>query len=140
MTQELFSLMWLVVDRVATARFDSESETWSIGFASGSTLRIDCMWRLLEDGVIACTSFDHKHQFGLPKPFDGEAALLEMSQYLVSGVHLREGTSDLSVSFEEDFVLEVVPTSAGYESWSASHPHLGRVICASGGELHAMRA
>ncbi len=134
----LFSLQWLVSDKISSVDYIDSSKSWAISFESGSSLYIECMWRLIEEGDICSTSEDHLHQFGLAKPFDGVAALNEISQYKIESVILKEGTGDLFINFEDLFILEIIVTSAGYEGWSATHPSLGTVFT-QGGQFHASR-
>ena len=133
--EELSDLEWLVGDRIASVQFESESNPWVINFASGATLQIESMWRLVELGALCSTSLDHGHRFGLAKDFDSVAALRGMGQYPIKSVTVRPMTGDLFLQLGSMFVLEVLSTSAGYEHWQITHPVLGLLV-ASGGELH----
>jgi len=48
-------------------------------------------------------------------------------------LQLREGTADLTLQFEEDFQLEVIADSSGYEPWSFSAPGVNIVALGGGG-------
>ena len=126
---------WLVVDRIASAQFDTQTGAWQIVFQSGATLRIECIWRLFEDETICSTSSDHGHRFGQLKDFNGVAALQEMSQYPIVSVRVRPEAGDLFIKLGTMFALEVISTSAGYEPSQITHPNLGTMV-ASGGKLH----
>ncbi len=65
-------LQSLVNDYIENAKFHKASECWLIKFESGSTLNIECMWRLLEEGILTSTSEDHGQMFGRKTPFNGE--------------------------------------------------------------------
>lgn len=133
---DIFNLKWLVGDKISSVEYVAELKSWSVSFKSGSSLYIECIWRLLEDGEICSTSQDHGHQFGLEKPFDGVAALKEMGQYKIDAVSTKAGTGDLIIKFKKLFTLEILATSAGYEGWSATHPSLGTIFT-QGGEIHS---
>ena len=132
---KIFDFKWLVGDRISSVEYIAESKSWDVSFKSGSSLYIECIWRLIEEGDICSTSQDYGHQFGLEKPFDGVAALKEIGQYKIASVNTVAGTGDLIIKFNELFVLEILTTSAGYEGWSAIHPSLGTVFT-QGGQLH----
>jgi hypothetical protein len=104
---------------VTIERLDSY---WFITFTDNVILSVECLWRLLEGDKIVVTSEDHGHQFGLPAPVDALACLqtcLASSQ--VTGVDLREGTNDLRLVFASGHMLEIIPTSRGYEMWHLYH-------------------
>jgi hypothetical protein len=128
---DFFTLGWLVGDALKHVSFSEEGRSWVLTFTSGSSLAIECLWRLKSDGVLVGTSEDHGHKFGLPAPFDAGAVLMERTLGLrLSSIHVGSGTADLRLSFSPDIELEVLPTSAGYESWHA--------VSVAGGVLHAL--
>ena len=128
-------LQSLVGDRVEKAKYDEGSQSWLIQFKCGSTLNLECMWRLLEEGVITSTSDDHGHTFGRETPFDGEAALNEMVAHKILSVDAQVETGDVSLSLGDYFTLQILPTSAGYESWQFKEKN-GQSIVAVGGQFH----
>lgn len=136
MSNPLFTLPWLIGDRLVRVEV-RDDQAWWLYFESGATLFIECLWRKIENGVLTSTSEDHGHKFGLPFPFDSIAALEVLSQFFVSTVSVREGTGDISLYFGESICLEIIPTSGGYEPWSATHPILGTVFASAGGQLNA---
>lgn len=48
-------------------------------FADGSRLRAD-YWRVIKDGKVVMSSFDHQQQYGLLAPIDAIAELQEQPQ------------------------------------------------------------
>ena len=132
---DIFSFEWLMGDRISSAEYNESSRSWTVAFESGTSLHIECLWRLIEEGDICSTSEDHGHLFGLSTPFDGVAALKEMKQYKIDSVEIVAGTGDLIIKFNELFVWQILPTSAGYEGWSINHPSFGTVFT-QGGQLH----
>ena len=86
-----------------------------------ATLNLECPWRLLLNGAIAFGGDDDGQQFGLPAPLDGVKATEKLlSGSLVSLVEIREGCSDLSLTFQNGVRLEAFNSSAGYEGWTCS--------------------
>ena len=128
-------LQSLVGSRIEKVKYDNGSQRWLIQFKCGSTLNLECLWRLLEDGVITSTSEDHGHTFGRENPFDGEAALNEMNDYEILSVVAQAGTGDIIFKLGEYFTLQIVPTSAGYESWQFKERD-GQSIVAVSGQFH----
>ena len=136
MSSELPSVEWLVGDTLAKAEFFRESESWLLTFGSGSTINIECLWRLKVNGTIVATGYDHGHMFGLPAPFDSSAALLErVKGESVSFVRVQSGTTDLHTGFGPTHVFEALPVSTGYESWQATSPKYGTVYALGNGQL-----
>ena len=135
MSNQIADFEWLIGDRIESVRFEIESGAWIVNFQCRASLRIESMWRLIEDGTICSTGLDHGHWFGRTHEFDGVAALQEMGQYRIESVRVRPETGDLFIMLGKMFELEVISTSAGYEPWQMTHPSLGTVV-ASGGELH----
>jgi hypothetical protein len=136
MSSDSLSLQWLVGDALVKADFFRESESWLLTFGSGSTINIACLWRLKENGRIVATGYDHGHVFGLPAPFDSSLALVEcIRAEPVSLVHVQSGATDLKIGFGPRYMLEVLPVSAGYESWQATSPKHGTVYALGNGEL-----
>ena len=129
-------LQSLIGDRIQSAKFDKPSNSWLIQFNSGSTLNIECMWRLLEDGVITSTSEDHGQLFGRETPFNGEATLNEMGAHEILSVDAQVKTGDVSLKLGEYFVFQILPISAGYESWNFKENN-GQSIVAVSGQFHA---
>ena len=100
------------------------------------TVGVECLWRIVTRGRVALTSEDHGHQFGLPAPVDAVARCTELfSTRHVSAVTLREDTADLAIEFTDDLRLEVIPTSAGYESWRLHDPSGTSYFVQGGGQI-----
>jgi len=137
MLEELFSLSWLKGSIVSSVELEVEAKSWSLCFGNNSRLYVPCLWRLIGVRGLLATSEDHGQRFGLPQPFDALSVLAALEGKVVLTVVIRPATNDLTLEFEGDRTFEVVNSSAGFEGWSASHPVLGTVFVASGGELNA---
>lgn len=123
-------LSWLANRRlISVLRREND---WVFTFGGEAYLTTDGLWRLLEGGRIRVTSEDDGQIFGLPAPV---AAVDEASRRLVGAsvesVHLRQGTLDLELRFDSRHVLQVLPTSAGYEAWNVGGN--GKLFIATGG-------
>jgi len=132
------TLDWLTGKRLQ-ALTDREYN-WVFTFHDGINLTVECFWRLIEGGRIKITSEDNGQQFGLPTPI---IAAGELRKILVgtevASVDLCEGTLDLGLKFSSGHILEIIPTSSGYEAWNLDGN--GKVyIAAGGGELSEVDA
>lgn len=126
---------WLV--QLRFKEVTGSRENWSFALSDQTCLGVGCLWRLLEGGRIRFTSDDDGHQFGMSSPVDACAEVnARLSGAIVSAVQLREGTLDLTIEFSTGHVLEVVPTSLGYEAWEVMHNNR-RFIAVGGGEIAA---
>jgi hypothetical protein len=124
---------WLVGHRFQ--RLTRRDYDWLISFDRGASLVVSCLWRLIESGRIRFTSEDDGQQFGLPKPVDVAAEVQSrIDGAMVEAVGLREGLLDLDIRFSTEHVLQLIPTSAGYEAWILSSGNR-QVIAVGGGEL-----
>ena len=97
--------------------------SWEFVFSDGVRLQVECLWRLVVSGRLVITSEDHGHQFGLPAPVD---CLDELRRHVIGAsvedVKVRAGTIDITLGLGSGRILEVIPTSAGYEAWQVSAP------------------
>jgi len=97
--------------------------SWEFVFSDRICLQVGCLWRLVVSSRLVITSEDHGHQFGLPAPVD---CLGELRQQIIGAVvedvQVRGGTVDITLGFGSGRVLEVISTSAGYESWQVNAP------------------
>ena len=108
---------------------------WVLVFDKNVQLVIACLWRLLEDGRIRFTGQDDGQQFGLPAPVDAAGEVSRrLGRASVEAVELRKGTLDLDLRFNTGHVLQVIPDSSGYESWTLSNES-SQFIAVGGGEL-----
>ena len=110
-------LNWLIGHRLKEVKRYEFS--WALVFEDGAGATIECLWRLIGNGRIRCTSEDDGHQFGLPAPVDAEKELRELIVgAAVTGVVLQQGTLDLELRFDNGHSFQLIPGSAGYEAWN----------------------
>lgn len=108
---------------------------WVFAFDHDTHLAVECLWRLIENGRVKCTSEDHRQWFGLPEPVDAAAEVnRRIANQKVDDVKLRAGTLDLELHFGSELILQVIPNSAGFESWVVRCP-IGEFIAVGGGGL-----
>lgn len=101
---------------VSASRYE---QGWLFAIGEHDRLITQCLWRLRDNERILLTVEDDGHQFGLPARVDAEIELNRILQgKLVTGYTADDCTGDLKFSFG-DVTLEVISTSAGYESWQA---------------------
>lgn len=125
----------IVGSRIKKVECDRNTGSWLIHFSNGDSLNIECMWRILEEDTIRSTSEDQEQLFGLETPFNGEEALIELSAHEIVSVQCMNGTGDLVIKLGQYFSLQVIATSAGYESWQYQQKG-GRSIIAVSGQVH----
>ena len=127
------TLAWLAKHRLQSV--GRREHDWLFAFDGQAALVVECLWRLVEAGRIRVTSEDDGQRFGLPAPV---VAAEEVGRCLVgasvASVTLRDGTLDLELRFDTGHVLEVLPTSAGYEAWQVTQGGK-QFIAVGGGEL-----
>jgi len=85
-------------------------------FSDGTRSRTD-YWRIIRDGKVQTSSFDHKQKYGLPAPIDAFARIAEE----LDGKTLREAkweprTGDIVLFFEPNVELQMFKFT-GYEDW-----------------------
>jgi hypothetical protein len=109
---------------------------WVFTFDGGIPLTAECLWRLLADGVICCTSNDDGQKFGLPAPMDAAAKLDDcLRGCRIVAATMREGSLDLSLTFDNGIALELIPDSCGYEAWQLAR-EAEFFVAAGQGQVH----
>ena len=97
-------------------------------------MAVDCLWRLVADGQLVCTSQDHGHKYGLPVQVDAYAEVGSLLRNRsVTDVELRGETLDLTLEFEGGIQLEVLTDFSGYEPWNLTAPQIHLVAVSGGG-------
>lgn len=128
-------LDWLAERRFRRCERREHARTFS--FDGRAYLTVECLWRLLKDGRIALTNEDDGQRFGRNEPIDAVAEINRcLATAAVDSVTLREGTLDLQLQFSGGYVLEVLPSSSGYEAWNAGDG-TKRFIALGGGGMHS---
>jgi hypothetical protein len=132
------ALAWLVEHRFKSIK-RREDDYWVLAFDHDASIRIACLWRLLEEGRVRVTSEDQGHKFCLPTPADAAAEVQSrLAESIVSEVELRDGTLDVRIHFGTDHTFEILPNSSGYEAWEATNA-TDLFIAVGGGDLTSFR-
>jgi hypothetical protein len=91
-------------------------------FANGTKLQAD-YWRLINDGKVGVSSFDHQQQYGLPAPIDAIREVAELIQdKVVFDASLDIETGDLMFDFDGNIILQIF-NFTGYEVWEIRFPN-----------------
>jgi hypothetical protein len=81
------------------------------------------------------SSLDHKHQFGLPAPYNaGQAIRDKIKGKVIRHVEVSASTGDLTLFFD-DGRIEIICTSRGYEAYQIYGPN-NFIMVARGGCQH----
>jgi len=109
----------------------ANAHSWTIQFSDGTTLTIECPWRIVANSAIAFGYKDHNQQFGLTEPINGVAraeSLLRSSD--ISNACVDDETGDLTILCSDGVRLELFNDSSGYEGWQMN--------CSDGSEFIGM--
>jgi hypothetical protein len=125
---------WIVGRCLVSVKLNEPCQ-WVFSFMPRLVIEVECPWRLLKDGCLRISCEDHLQQYGLPAPLDAGAIATDLlHSQSITDVRIRDGTADLLIDFSDDFRLEVIPFSSGYENWSVTTPTGGQIIV-QGGKL-----
>lgn len=112
---------------------------WVFSFENTGTVTCECPWRIVCNDYIALANIDDGQLFGLKVPVDGPAKAKELvAGKKVVSVQVAPISSDLTVSFERETILELFNHSSGYEGWQATAQNASGsylVIAMGGGRL-----
>jgi len=112
-------LAWLVGHRLQS--FTRREFDWAVTFDNDASLVVSCLWRLVESGRIRFTSEDDGQQFGLPAPVKAASEVNDrLAGATVEAVELRTALLDVELRFSTGHVLQLIPSSSGYEAWTVS--------------------
>lgn len=93
----------------------------SILFCGGAVLRAS-YWRMTGEGGTELSSFDHRQQYGLPKPIDAKGLLREyLDNQTVVEVETNQLSRDLHILFSNGMKLQVFGFT-DYEVWELYFP------------------
>jgi hypothetical protein len=126
-------LAGLVGKRPESISFSGASDWW-LTFADDMSLYMPSLWRITKSGSLYASSEDHGQVFGLAEPYDARVPLRMLVGCSLLGVELSSETTDLSLRFAKQLVLQVLTTSLGYEGWSIVVSGRHRLV-ARGNEL-----
>jgi len=98
--------------------FSKEGGVWYFEFSNNLRVQVESFWRLLHDKKVKWTSKDHEQLYGRKEKIDIERAtkkVLLKSKLLRINRNLNTG--DLYLEFDNNFEIEIIADSSGYECW-----------------------
>ena len=115
----------------------SENGLWSSITLDGEcAIACEGLLRFVGNDGQFITVEDHNQKFGLPAPFDAEAAISnEIVRKVIDQVHLCAKTGDLRLTIASG-VIELIASSSGYESFQVTGNDSG-IIVGMGGKQEA---
>lgn len=120
-------------------RVERRETDWAFHLGDHTGFSVGCHWRLISPGGIALTDEDDGQPFGLPEPVDAETnANTLLGGAKVTSATVDRLTADLCLRFSNDFRLDVLNNSSGYEGWQGGFAHGGKItsiIAMGGGSL-----
>jgi hypothetical protein len=94
----------------------------SLAISGGYSLSQEALLRFVGKPNVFISSMDHKHQFGLPAPYDAEQDIhCRIAGKTIRRVEVAPSTGDLTLYFDEGRI-EILCTSAGYEAYQVYGP------------------
>ena len=94
----------------------------SLTISGGYSLSQESLLRYVGKPGVFISSMDHKHQFGLPAPYDAEQDIhSRIAGKTIRSVEIAPSTGDLTLRFDEGRI-EIICTSAGYEAYQIYGP------------------
>lgn len=128
-------LSWLIGRSVIEVVF-LESQLWSFVFGDKTYIGAHCLWRIVKRGRIVLCSNDHGQKFGLPAHIDAATKSAELlAGRIVKTFRVRGSTADITIEFDDDYLLEIIPDSSGYESWQVNEPTGVHYFAQGGGNI-----
>jgi hypothetical protein len=95
----------------------------SLTISGGYSLSQESLLRYVGKPGVFISSMDHKHQFGLPAPYDAEQDInSRIAGKTIRRVEIAPSTGDLTLCFD-DGRIEIICTSAGYEAYQVYGPN-----------------
>ena len=109
---------------------------WHFLLQNGTSIAVECLWRIANSEAIILTSEDHHQKFGLPQPIGArERAMHLLAQSNITEFLLRPETLDVVVGLSNGNRLEVIVTSSGYEGWKIVTAERKQIVAQGGGQL-----
>jgi hypothetical protein len=98
-----------------------DAENWHFYFSDNIYASSCGLWRLRKSKRIIYVSSDHQQKFGLPKPLDLLEKITEkLFEKKLLEIRVNKDSGDLTLLISEDYELEILITSSGYESYDFS--------------------
>lgn len=112
----------VLTNRVVNAFAIGEHGFCSITISGGYLLSQESLLRYVGKAGDFVSAEDHKHQFGLPAPYDAEHEIQDrIVGKVIRRVEIAPNTGDLTLYFD-DGRIEIICTSVGYEAYQLYGP------------------
>jgi|WetSurMetagenome_2_1015567.scaffolds.fasta_scaffold63282_2 hypothetical protein len=95
---------------------------WVLQFSDKFKLEIECLWRIETKTGILFTNNDHLQKFGLTKKRDILKEIKEINLKKVTGMKINRKFGDLTLEFDNKYILNCINQSSGYEAWNIIGP------------------
>jgi hypothetical protein len=144
LSNHLFAVIMTIVDILTRRTVEDftigEHGICALTISGGYSLSQEALLRYVGTAGVFISASDHKHQFGLPSPYDAEAEIRRLAQgKMIRRVDVSRETGDLTLHFD-DGRIEIICTSAGYEAYQLNGPGNLIMIGRGGSEENSEQA
>jgi hypothetical protein len=106
----------------------------SLTLSGGYSLTQQSLLRYVGQPGVFISAEDHRHQFGLPAPYDAEQDIQgRIVGMVIRRVEITRDTGDLTLTLD-DGRIEIICTSACYEAYEVNGPDNLMMVCRGGCE------
>jgi hypothetical protein len=136
MSLESSGLPALSGERVVAMQFDADCRCWTISTSSGAWIGIYSPWQIRDAGAVRLASGDHAQPYGVGTPVDAAARARELlAARSIVGTEVDPVSGDLTVRFEDGYLLRSFTDATGYEAWHAGTPEGAEWIAQGSGRI-----
>jgi hypothetical protein len=129
----------LVGQRLVSIDASVAPNSWVFHFERAK-LQVGSLWRLVSSRQVTVTGNDHGQKFGHETSVDASSRLhAALDDQPITSAHLGPVNGDLTIEFGA-ISLQVVVSSAGYESWGLSRADGSQLVAISGGRVALFRS
>ena len=113
----------LLTDRTVEGFAIGEHGICSIALSGDISLTEMCLLRYVGRSGVFISAEDHRHQFGLPAPYDAEQDIRSrIVGKVIRRAEVSRDTGDISLTLD-DGRIEIICTSSGYEAYLIHGPN-----------------
>lgn len=103
--------------RILSADPGAGGHVWQFTLEGGSTLTIECPWRIVTGDAITLSGDDYGQSFGLPAPKERGDFCKLLGHRAIDAAEIAPGTGDIALLLDNGSRIEVWCNSSGYENW-----------------------
>ncbi|TCZ67737.1 hypothetical protein [Flaviaesturariibacter aridisoli] len=98
--------------------YEKASDSWLLTCTGSIAITVYSVWRLLKAQKVIAVSPDHGQWFGLSSPLNlAQEVFGRLQAQRLLSIAIQKDTGDLHLHFDNDYLLEVLITSANYECY-----------------------